>query len=104
VSFQVDDVTFQVGVQIIAGLIVGWLVERFNAQTRLAESRAREAERLRDELGRRVDVLEAANRCSRALGSSLVMEQASAPSSASCAASCPSTGWRSCSRRTAWRG
>ena len=41
-----------------------------------ARERAAEAERLRDALGRRVDVLEAANRCARALGSSLEIEQA----------------------------
>ena len=34
-----------------------------------------EAERLRDELGRRVDLLDAANRCARALGSSLELER-----------------------------
>ena len=38
--------------------------------------RASEAESLRDQLGRRVDVLDAANRCARALGSSLEIEEA----------------------------
>ena len=38
--------------------------------------RAREAEQLRDELGRRADLLDAANRCARALSSSLDLEQA----------------------------
>ena len=42
----------------------------------MSEARATEAEELRDALGRRVDVLEAANRCARALGSSLVLEEA----------------------------
>jgi signal transduction histidine kinase len=42
----------------------------------VSEGRATEAEELRDALGRRVDVLEAANRCARALGSSLVLEEA----------------------------
>ena len=37
--------------------------------------RAREAEAMRDELGRRADLLEAANRCARALGSSLDLDQ-----------------------------
>ena len=75
--FQVDNVTFQVGVQVITGLIVGWLVERLRgADGASREARAGEAERLRDELGRRVDLLEAANRCARALGSSLDLEQA----------------------------
>src|SRR6266511_4507904 len=45
-------------------------------QTALSEARALEAEQLRDALGRRVDVLEAANRCARALASSLELEAA----------------------------
>ena len=75
-EYQVDNVTFQVGLQVITGLFVGWLVERLRAQTAVAETRAGEAERLRDALGRRVDLLEAANRCSRALGSSLDLDEA----------------------------
>ena len=74
--FAVDDVTFTIGVQLIAGLIVGSLVVRLRAQTELAEARAAEAERFRDELRRRTDLLEAANRCARALGSSLEPERA----------------------------
>src|SRR5881227_3264806 len=35
----------------------------------------REAEAMRDELGRRADLLEAANRCARALGSSLNLDE-----------------------------
>jgi GAF domain-containing protein len=58
------------------GLIVGWLVERLRAQRAVAEARAIEAESLRDELGRRADVLDAANRCARALASSLDLEEA----------------------------
>jgi signal transduction histidine kinase len=57
-------------------LIVGWLVLRLVRQTKVAETRAGEAERLRDRLGRRADALEAANRCARALSSSLELEQA----------------------------
>ena len=57
-------------------LIVGWLVSRLRGQTSVAEARAGEAERFRDQLGRRADVLEAANRCARALSSSLELEQA----------------------------
>jgi len=37
--------------------------------------RAHEAEAMRDELGRRADLLEAANRCARTLGSSLDLDQ-----------------------------
>jgi signal transduction histidine kinase len=75
-SFHADYVTFQAGSQVITGLIVGWLVLRLARETQLSHERATEAEELRDALGRRVDVLEAANRCARALGSSLVLEDA----------------------------
>ncbi len=75
-SYQTSYVTFQLGTQVIMALIVGWLVNRLGTQTGLAEARAAEAERLQDELGRRTDVLEAANRCARALNSSLELDQA----------------------------
>ncbi|HEV8251672.1 MAG TPA: ATP-binding protein [Gaiellaceae bacterium] len=75
--YEVSNVTFQLGVGVLLGLIAGWLVERVGRQTRVAAARASEAERLRDELGHRVDVLEAANRCARALGSSLDLDDAS---------------------------
>jgi signal transduction histidine kinase len=71
-----DRVVFPFGVFLITGLIVGWLVERLARQATLAEARATEAEALRDELGRRVDLLEATNRCARALGSSLDVDRA----------------------------
>ena len=61
---------------LLTGLIVGWLVSRLDFEARRGVERAAEAERLRDALGRRVDFLEAANRCARALGSSLEIEQA----------------------------
>jgi signal transduction histidine kinase len=75
-SVRTDYVTFQAGSQVIVGLIVGWLVLRLGRETEVSEARATEAEQLRDALGRRVDVLEAANRCARALASSLVLEEA----------------------------
>ncbi|HYY02672.1 MAG TPA: GAF domain-containing sensor histidine kinase [Gaiellaceae bacterium] len=75
-SFYWDRVTFPFGVFLLSGLIVGWLVDRLAHETALAEVRAAEAEELRDRLGRRVDVLEAANRCARALGSSLELDEA----------------------------
>ncbi|HXV56841.1 MAG TPA: ATP-binding protein, partial [Gaiellaceae bacterium] len=56
--------------------VVGWLVDRLRAETAAAAARAAEAEGLRDELGRRADLLEAVNRASRALGSSLELERA----------------------------
>jgi len=75
-DFDADNVTFPVGVLLLAGLIVAWLVERLWRQTEVAEERAAEAELLRDQLGRRVDILEAAGRCARALGSSLEVNEA----------------------------
>jgi signal transduction histidine kinase len=75
-AWDASNISFHIGVGILMGLIVGWLVQRLGAQTEIAGSRAFEAERLRDELGRRVDLLEAANRCARALGSSLDLDQA----------------------------
>jgi signal transduction histidine kinase len=75
-AFLWDRVTFPPGLLLLTGLIVGWLVRRLNVEVQRGGERAAEAERLRDALGRRVDVLEAANRCARALGSSLEMEQA----------------------------
>ena len=74
--YDVDHVTFSVGVSLIVGLFIGWLVERLRRQFELGERRAREAEALRDELGRRSDILDATNRCARALSSSLEPEQA----------------------------
>ncbi|HVS84210.1 MAG TPA: ATP-binding protein [Gaiellaceae bacterium] len=63
-------------VGMLAGFVVGRLRDNLIAERRVAESRAEEAERLRDELGRRADALEAANRCARALASSLDIDQA----------------------------
>ncbi|HVD48417.1 MAG TPA: GAF domain-containing sensor histidine kinase [Gaiellaceae bacterium] len=75
-SYHLDYVTLQLGLEVLLGLIVGWLMLRLLGQTTVAESRAAESERLRDQLGRRADVLEAANRCARALSSSLELDQA----------------------------
>jgi signal transduction histidine kinase len=75
-DFNWDRVTFPFGVLVISGLIVGWLTNRLRYEAAVADARAGEAEALRDQLGRRVDVLEAANRCARALGSSLELNQA----------------------------
>ncbi len=72
----VDRITFASGVVLLTGAIVGFLVRQLESEARRGEERAAEAERLRDALGRRVDVLEAANRSARALGSSLEIDQA----------------------------
>ena len=94
----------RVGVGVICGLIVGWLVNRLWRGGRRRRARAEEAERLRDELGRRVDVLEAAEPLRpRARLVARARARRSARSSASCAASSRSTGRRSCSPRTAPR-
>jgi signal transduction histidine kinase len=62
---------------VVARVLVGGLVGIVIGRLRdTLAARAREAERLRDELGRRGDILEAANRCARALGSSLEIETA----------------------------
>ena len=74
--FMVDRITLPLGLQLGMGAIVGWLVARLDRETELAEGRASEAEGLRDELGRRADLLDAANRCARALGSSLEVNEA----------------------------
>jgi signal transduction histidine kinase len=75
-DYDIDRVTFPVGVQLILGAVVGSLVNRLRDARNSAAARAAEAEELRDELGRRADFLDATNRCARALSSSLEIEQA----------------------------
>jgi signal transduction histidine kinase len=75
-GFLIDRVTFPAGIHILTGLIVGWLVERLDEETTRAREEASDAAELRDQLGRRVDVLEATSRCARALGSSLAVDEA----------------------------
>src|SRR5918999_2127335 len=75
-DYTLDHITFPLGLQLLMGLVVGWLVNQLGREAVVADERAREAEVLRDELGRRVDLLDAANRCARALGSSLDIETA----------------------------
>jgi signal transduction histidine kinase len=76
VGYRVDYVTFQAGIGVLLALVVGWLYARVDEQRQMAEQRAIEAEHLRDELGRRADLLDAANRCARALASSLDLDEA----------------------------
>ena len=75
-GFNWDHVSFPFGILLLTGLIVGWLVARLRREAALAKAQAAEAEQLRDRLGRRVDLLEAAGRCARALGSSLDLDEA----------------------------
>jgi signal transduction histidine kinase len=75
-DFRPDYVTFQAGAGILMALIVGWLYSRLDEERSTAVQRADEAEALRDELGRRADLLEAASRCARALSSSLDLDEA----------------------------
>lgn len=75
-DFDPRYISLPFGIQVLMGLIVGWLVGRLRSETIFAEGRAWEAEGLRDQLGRRADQLEAVNRASRALGSSLDQEHA----------------------------
>jgi signal transduction histidine kinase len=74
--FSSDRVSFPFGILLLTGLIVGWLVARLRREAASAKAQAAEAEQLRDRLGRRVDLLEAAGRCARALGSSLDLDEA----------------------------
>ncbi|HZD87739.1 MAG TPA: ATP-binding protein [Gaiellaceae bacterium] len=74
--FRPDRVAFPAGLLLLTGVIVGWLVRSRETEARVSRGRALEAEVLRDAAARRVDVLEAANRCARALGSSLELEEA----------------------------
>jgi K+-sensing histidine kinase KdpD len=76
-AFRTDYVTFQAGAGLIMASLVGWLVSRIHGERQNVERRAEEAEELRDELGRRADLLDAANRCARALNSSLALDEAS---------------------------
>jgi len=76
VSYRIEFVTFQAGAGLLMALLVGWLVARLDDERRTAERRLAEAEALRDELGRRADLLDAANRCARALTSSLDLDGA----------------------------
>ena len=75
-GFQIDNVVFPWGVMTVTGVIAGWLVDRLGRETSRSQERVAEAERLRDELGRRADVLDAATRCARALSSSLELDAA----------------------------
>jgi signal transduction histidine kinase len=75
-GYQPDHVVFPWGLLTLTGMIVGWLVDRLRRETATSQAQVGEAERLRDELGRRADVLEAATRCARALSSSLDLDEA----------------------------
>jgi signal transduction histidine kinase len=75
-EFNLDAVTFPLGLYVLTGLIVGWLATRLQREAAVADARAAEAEELRDRLGRRADQLEAVNRVSRALASSLEQDEA----------------------------
>ena len=66
----------RVAAALVLGAVVGRLVDMERAQARDAIERAAEAERLRDQLGRRIDLLEATSRAARALGSSLDLDSA----------------------------
>ena len=99
-AFRTDYVTFQAGAGLIMASLVGWLVSRIHLERENVERRAEEAEALRDELGRRADLLDAANRCARALNSSLDLDEAfDGVHPRAARARARSTGWRSCSPR-----
>jgi signal transduction histidine kinase len=74
--YRWEIVVVQIGIEVVIVLLVGWLVERLRTEASIAQDRVHEAEYLQDELDRRGHVLDAANRCARALGSSLELEEA----------------------------
>ena len=76
IPVRYDALALRVFVAIALGGVVGRLVDMERSQARAADERAAEAERLRDELGRRIDLLEATGRAARALGSSLDLDAA----------------------------
>ena len=76
VGYRWDFITLQVGLELLLALIVGWLVGRLATESASARARTVEAEQFKDELGRRADLLDAVNRCVRALGSSLELSEA----------------------------
>lgn len=76
VTIRWDALVLRLLVALALAVIVGRLVAMEQGQAGEAEARAAEAERLRDELGRRIDVLEATSRAARALGSSLDLDSA----------------------------
>ena len=82
---------------LVMGAVIALLLSRLAGETAVAEERAEEAERLRDQLGRRIDLLDAANRCARALGSSLEIEEAFAAFIRELRGLVPLTGLRSSS-------
>jgi signal transduction histidine kinase len=75
-GIQMEPVVLRGLVAFALGAGVGRLVELERGEARLAGLRAEAAERLRDDLGRRIDLLEATNRAARALGSSLDLDEA----------------------------
>jgi signal transduction histidine kinase len=70
-EFRTGPVATRIALTFLVAAFVGQLVEALREVATRAEDRAAEFERARDEIGRRLDLLEAANRCARALGSSL---------------------------------
>jgi signal transduction histidine kinase len=75
-TIRYDALVLRVVVALALGVVVGRLVDMERGQAHDAVERAAEAERLRDELGRRIDLLEATSRAARALGSSLDLDRA----------------------------
>jgi signal transduction histidine kinase len=74
--FVADHVVFPGLVLFLTGMILGWLVRSLRTESARSDGRAAEAELLRDRIGRRADLLDATNRCARALASSLDLELA----------------------------
>ncbi|MBA2385077.1 MAG: GAF domain-containing protein [Actinobacteria bacterium] len=75
-SIQVEPIVLRGLIAFALGAGVGKLIELERGEALLAGERAEAAERDRDDLGRRLDLLEATNRAARALGSSLDLDAA----------------------------
>jgi len=73
---EIDSIVLRGLIALALSGVVGRLVDMERDQARAADERAAEAERLRDELGRRIDLRDATSRAARALGSSLDLEVA----------------------------
>ena len=69
-------VAFRCALGAFVAVVVGQLRDELKRQRAEAEARAAEAEALRDQLSKRLNVVESANRCARALESSLELEPA----------------------------
>ena len=96
-GYQADHIVFPWGLLTLTGMIVGWLVDRLRHKTTTSEAQVVQAELLRGAAVRTSSRRRHAAHAPSALRS--ISTRLSRRSSASCAASSRSTGWRSSSKR-----